>query len=72
MGRVVSLERSKRLGALVLRALGRPAVLVALSHDERAALSDLVAELIELNQRLERVESTLQEFREWQKANTAT
>jgi hypothetical protein len=68
----VSLERSKRLGALVLRALGRPAVLVALSHDERAALSDLVAELIELNQRLERVESTLQEFREWQKANTAT
>lgn len=52
----MSLDRSKRLAALVLRVLQRPAVLVALSHDERAALSDLIGELIELNQRLDRLE----------------
>jgi VIT1/CCC1 family predicted Fe2+/Mn2+ transporter len=68
----VSLERSKRIGAQVLRALQRPAVLIALSHDERGALSDLVGELIELNQRLERCESKLQELEEWQRAKSAT
>lgn len=65
----MSLHRSKQLAALVLKVLQRPVVLMALSHDERAALSDLVGELIEVNQRLDTIE---REIEKWQKLNTVT
>jgi hypothetical protein len=51
------LSRAKKIGELLLRELAKPAVVLALPHDVRAALSDLPAELIELNQRLTKLEN---------------
>jgi hypothetical protein len=53
------LTRAKKIGGLILRELQNPAVVIALPHDIRAALADLPAELIEMNQRLDRVERRL-------------
>ena len=52
----MSIERAKKVGALVLAMLARPSVLLVTTHEQRGVVADLVAELIELNQRLERIE----------------
>lgn len=50
------IDRAKKIGATVARALADPRMMLALPHDARAALADISAELIELNQRLEKLE----------------
>jgi hypothetical protein len=53
------LNRVKKIAAELTRQLSRPMVVATLPHELRGLLADLSAELIELNQRLDRVERLL-------------
>lgn len=50
------LSRAKKIAGLVAQSIASPAMILALPHDVHAALADLGPELIELNQRLEKLE----------------
>lgn len=49
------IDRARRIGAAVARLLAGPAAMV-LSKPERDALADLPAELVEINERLAKLE----------------
>jgi len=48
--------RAKRIASATAKALSNPLVVATLPHDLQAALADLGAELVEINQRLEKLE----------------
>ena len=50
------LARAKNIAAVIVQLLSRPMIAMAVSRDERGALLDVGAELIELNQRLDKME----------------
>ena len=50
-------SRVKRIQGLIALALAQPLVTATLPHDVRAALADLSAELIEINERLDAIEA---------------
>lgn len=52
-------DRVKRIQAVLLKLLSKPAVLMMLSHDERAAVADLAALLGELVDRVENLRKDL-------------
>jgi hypothetical protein len=52
------LSRAKRIAAVILAETTTPAAVVVLSHNFRAALADLAAELVETNQRLDLLENS--------------
>lgn len=52
----MSLKRAKSIAAVILAETTQPGVVTMLSHNLRGALSDLAAELIELNQCLDLLE----------------
>jgi len=52
------LARAKKIAAVILAETTTPAAVVAIPHNLRAALADLAAELVEVNQRLELVENS--------------
>ena len=49
--------RAKRIQGLIALALAQPLVTATLPHGVRAALADLSAELLEINERLEKLEA---------------
>jgi hypothetical protein len=49
------LARAKKVAALIVEEIAKPVAVVALPHNLRAALADLGAELIEINQRLDKL-----------------
>ena len=51
--------RAKRIAAQVARSLRDPLVVATVPHDLRAALADVGAEFVELNQRMEVIEDRL-------------
>ena len=53
------LARAKRVATAIMLETSKPVAIVALPHALRAALADLAAELIELNQRLDTLERKL-------------
>jgi hypothetical protein len=52
------LARAKKIAAVILSETATPAAVMVLSHNLRAALMDLAAELVDLNQRLDLVEQS--------------
>lgn len=54
----MSLTRAKKIAAVILAEATTPAAVMFLSHNLRGALSDLAAELIEVNQRLDLLENS--------------
>jgi hypothetical protein len=52
------LARAKKIAAVILAETTTPAACVAIPHNLRAALADLAAELVEVNQRLDLVENS--------------
>ena len=51
------LARAKKIAAVILAETTTPAACIAVPHNLRAALADLAAELIEINQRLALLEN---------------
>jgi len=51
------LARAKTIARVILAETATPAAVMAVPHNLRAALSDLAAELVEVNQRLDLLES---------------
>jgi hypothetical protein len=52
------LARAKKIAAVILAETTTPAAVVAIPHNLRGALADLVAELCEVNHRLDLLENS--------------